>query len=191
MIRPIGSCRIEGYAVVSDDDRITDALGGMPDALKTEAEWAFFQAGLDAAQVTVLGRKSFDVTPNPKRRQRLILTRSVQALRPVGDDCSIFWNPDTTSLPDALAAFQDEIDHIAVAGGQGVFDYFLTAPHRYTAFHLSRVDGAALPGGTGVFGDVRAKDLSANAILSNAGYSAGPRRDLDELSHVITWSPIS
>ncbi len=189
MIQPGQSLRIEGYAVVSDDDRITDALGGMPDALKTEAEWAFFQAGLDAAQVTLLGRKSFEVTPNPKRRRRLVLTESVSSLLPVGDDRSILWNPETSSLRRALSAFECPIDHIAVAGGQGVFDHFLYGPDRYTAFHLSRVEGAALPGGTGVFRDVEDKGLSADTILESANYIAGQRRDLDAVSHVITWSP--
>lgn len=191
MIQPGQSLRIEGYAVVSDDDRITDALGGMPDALKTDAEWNFFQAGLDAAQVTLLGRKSFDVTPNPKRRRRLVLTSSIATLRPVGDECSILWNPETTSLRQALSAFQCPIDHIAVAGGQGVFDHFLVGSDRYTAFHLSRVEGAALPGGTGVFRDVEDKNLSAEKILASADYIAGPRRDLDDFSHVVTWSPQS
>jgi hypothetical protein len=83
--------QIEAYAVVGDDDRIANAAGEMPEALKNDTEWAFFQAGLDAAQVTVLGRASQEATPNHRRRRRLVMTRSVRDLRSEGD--TVFWNP--------------------------------------------------------------------------------------------------
>src|SRR5271169_3255695 len=42
---------IHGYAIVSDDDRIADASGGMPTTLRNEADWAYFQAELDRADL--------------------------------------------------------------------------------------------------------------------------------------------
>jgi hypothetical protein len=125
--------RIEGYAVVGDDDRIADAAGQMPNALKNDAEWASFQDGLDAAEIIVLGRHSHDVTPNPRRRRRLVLTRSVERAERQGD--VVFWHPAGASLEDAVEAFGCPVQHIAEAGGQDVFDYFLRPPHRYTAFY--------------------------------------------------------
>ena len=181
--------RIEGYAVVSEDDRITDAAGRMPAALRSDAEWAFFQAGLDAADVIVLGRLSHEVTPNPKQRRRLVMTSSVDTVSAADAHRTVFWNPARTDLEPALTAFGCRIDHLAVAGGQRVFDHFLKGPHRYTAFHLSRIDGVRLPDGGPVFGDVGGKGLTAEDVLSAAGYRPGPRRQLDEIAHVVTWTP--
>lgn len=180
--------RIEAYAVVSADDRITGPSGEMPAVLKTDAEWNFFQSGLDAADVVVLGRFSHLVTPNPRKRRRLVMTRSVPGVQPDGD-ITVFWNPDRSGLPEALAAFAVPVSHLAVAGGQGVFDHFLSAPHGYTAFHLSRIDSVSLPGGTAVFGKVQDGAATAHAVLQSTGFQPGPRRQLDDLAHVITWTP--
>ena len=48
------SVEIHGYAIVSDDDRIADARGVMPRALLNDADWAYFQAELDRADLVVL-----------------------------------------------------------------------------------------------------------------------------------------
>ncbi|MEQ9504920.1 MAG: hypothetical protein RLO80_01530 [Hyphomonas sp.] len=180
--------RIEAYAVVSEDDRITGASGEMPAELKTAAEWNFFQAGLDEADIVVLGRFSHLVAPNPKKRRRLVMTRSVPRLQREGE-ITVFWNPGGSSLAEALAAFAIPVAHLAIAGGQGVFDHFLSGPHTYTAFHLSRIDGVTLPGGRAVFGEVEASGSAATALLQAHGYHPGPRRQLDPLAHVITWTP--
>ena len=177
--------RIEGYAVVSDDDCIADANGVMPDSLKNDAEWDFFQAGLDAADVSVLGRRSNDATPNHAARKRLILTRSVADIRK--DDLLVFWNPDSTPIETALAAFGSPVSHLAVTGGRDVFDFFLAKPYRYTSFHLSRVRGVKLPGGTGVFAAVDA-GFAADAVLKGHGFSAGPLRTLDDGVDVVSWT---
>ncbi len=180
-----GTLRIEGYAVISDDDRIADAHGNMPDSLKNDAEWDFFQAGLDAADVSVLGRRSNDATPNHARRNRLVLTRSVEAVKV--DGLIVFWNPDTCPLAAALQAFELPVSHLAVTGGRDIFDFFLAGEARFTAFHLSRVRGVTLPGGTGVFSGVE-QDQSAESILDRAGYKPGPLRILDNNVDVVTWA---
>ncbi len=181
-----GKLRIEGYAVVSDDDCIADADGNMPDSLKNDAEWDFFQAGLDAADVSVLGRRSHDATPNHARRNRLVLTRSVEAVKV--DGLIVFWNPDACPLAAALQAFELPVSHLAVTGGRDIFDFFLTGEVRFTAFHLSRVRGVTLPGGTGVFSGVN-RGQSAEAILAEAGYQPGPLQVLDEGVDVVSWTP--
>jgi hypothetical protein len=72
--------RLHGYAIVSEDDRIADAQGRFPDALKNEADWAYFQAGLDRTVLTLLGRRSHDASPNAKGRLRLVMSGSVAGL---------------------------------------------------------------------------------------------------------------
>lgn len=179
--------RIEGYAVVGDNDRIADAAGKMPDSLKNDAEWTFFQDGLDAADVTVLGRRSNDVTPNHRGRRRLVMTRSVSGIELNG--LIVLWNPEGASLETALAAFECKVEHLAVAGGRNVFDYFLSGLHRYTVFHLSRIKGVSLPGGVGVFSAVETKGLTAEQTLSSSGYSPGSSKMLDKDVEVVGWVP--
>ena len=179
--------KIEAYAVVSDDDRITDASGRMPAELCNDKEWDFFQAGLDAADISVLGRISHETTANVRGRLRLILTSAAETAD--SGNGTIFWNPDRTPLEKALAGFGRPVGHLAITGGRRVFDYFLHGPHRYTAFHLSRIEGVRLPGGIPVFTDVDAKGMTAEEVLRAAGYQPGPRRQLDAVSHVVTWIP--
>ena len=47
---------IHGYAIVSEDDRITDGSGATPEVLRNQADWAYFQRELDRADLVVLGR---------------------------------------------------------------------------------------------------------------------------------------
>lgn len=177
--------RIEAYVVVSDDDKLADANGEMPDALKNNAEWEFFQNGMDIADVTVLGRKSQEVTPNHRNRRRLVMSRSPG---PGGTQENIvYWNPETTPLENALLAFGEGMDHLAIVGGQGVFDHFLTRPNPYTTFHLSRVHGVTLPGGVGVFSAVDQIGESAENVLRQFGYRPGMRTVLDKGVDVVSW----
>jgi hypothetical protein len=71
---------LHGYAIVSDNDRIADAEGRFPDALRSDADWVYFQAGLDRAVVTLMGRQSHEANPNEKNRPRLVMSRSASAL---------------------------------------------------------------------------------------------------------------
>jgi len=66
--------RVEGFAIVSDDDRIADAHGRMPDALRNEADWRTFQAGLDRMDAVLLGRISHEVTPDRSGRLRIVVS---------------------------------------------------------------------------------------------------------------------
>lgn len=178
--------RVEGYVVVCDDDKLCDANGEMPDALKNDAEWAFFQAGLDAADVCVLGRKSHEATPNHKNRKRLVLTRSVSGVQ--ADGKVVNWNPADATLEVALAAFDSDVRHLAVAGGQAVFDYFLAGTHRYTRFHLSRVHGVQIAGGRAVFSSLESDTtLRAEHVLERNGYAPLEQQTLDKGVDVVSW----
>lgn len=179
--------RIEGYAVVCDNDCIADASGVMPDSLKTEAEWQFFQAGLDASDVIVLGRKSHDVTPNPKGRRRLVMTSSIGAPRWEGEQ-TVFWNPAGAPLETALAMFDGPASHLAVTGGRLVFDYFLNTPAGYTRFHLSRVKDVYLRGGIKVFTALEDATLTPESLLRANDYQPDAWQQLDAVASVVSWA---
>lgn len=181
--------RIEGYAVICENDCIADASGNMPDCLKTEAEWAFFQAGLETSDVVVLGRKSHEVTPNPKARRRLVLTRRVSA--PEWEDAhTVLWNPASTGLDLALSMFDTEVSVLAVTGGQGVFDTFLQREGGYTQFHLSRIKQAYLKDGRKVFSALSEGNQTPEGLLKAKGYEPGRWQELDDVASVVSWLPV-
>ena len=170
---------IHGYAIVSRDDRIADASGAMPEGLRNEADWAYFQAGLDAADWVALGRASHEAAPNPKRRRRLVVSNSARGLetRPDG----VWWRPDASGFDEVAARLLPHGGRIAVPGGQGVFELFLRLG--YDAFHLARAEAAALPGGRGLFATTEGGE-SADAALRRGGLTPGPVRWLDEAARV-------
>ena len=135
----------EGHAIVSADGMIADRDGNVPAALRNEADWHQYQAALDAAVLTVTGRRGHERNPNPGRR-RLVLTRSVKALAPdPRDPRATFWNPAGLLLPHALTELGIASGTVAITG---VFDLF--RPY-VTAFVLSEVHRLVLPGGTPCF----------------------------------------
>src|SRR5215208_610893 len=97
----MGAVEIHGYAIVSQDDRIADASGETPPALRNEADWAYFQAELDRAALTVLGRLGHEANPNPKGRNRLVLSRAVAGLEHRPE--AWWWNPARLSWFEAIA----------------------------------------------------------------------------------------
>ncbi len=181
----IGRWAIHGHAIVSADEHIADAEGRMPEALHNPADWKRFQAALDRATVVVLGRYSHELTPNPKRRPRLVLSRAVPALE--RRDEALWWNPDTVPLADVLAALAPA-GVAAVVGGRLVFDYFLSAG--YDEFHLVRSGRVALPGGTPLFSGI-ADGLNAADVLAAGGLAPGPVEALDAANDVslTVWRP--
>lgn len=178
---------IEGYAVVSENDCIADAAGKMPASLHSEAEWAFFQAGLDACEVVVLGRKSHEVTPNPKNRRRLVMTRNVKTIQQENETL-MFWNPEYEGLKTALSAWPITVRRLGVTGGQGVFDHFLTGPCPYTCFYLSRMKGVHLSNGQKVFSEIETNGYSASQYLVATGYFPRRGKILDARASLVAWS---
>jgi hypothetical protein len=70
---------------------------------------------------------------------------------------------------------------IAVPGGQGAFDVFLNLG--FSAFHLSRVPGVALPGGRGLF-SVCEWGRSAETALAAGGLKPDEAQILDAVAGV-------
>jgi hypothetical protein len=175
----IGPYLIHGHAIVSADDRIADATGATPPSLHNDADWARFQAALDRAAVTVLGRLGHEANPNLKRRNRLVLSASAKSVeRRAGE---WWWNPAEASLAEALAVAAPEGGIVAVPGGRRVFDLFLTLG--YDEFHLSRVERLNLPDGTPLFSAVL-EGKTAAEILAAAGLVAGKTEMLDPAASV-------
>ncbi len=177
---------VHGYAIVSCDDRIADAKGLMPDALRNDADWAYFQAGLDRADWVAIGRASHEATPNVKGRRRIVLSRTARGLERRAD--AIWWNPLDLGFAEAMAELSPAGARVAVPGGQAAFDLFLGSG--FAAFHLSRATRLSLPRGRGLF-SVCERGASAQAALLAAGLRADPTLDLDPAAGVTltVWRP--
>ncbi|WP_112663994.1 hypothetical protein [Microvirga flavescens] len=165
---------IHGYAIVSDDDRIADESGAMPDLLRNDADWAYFQAELDLAALVVLGRLGHEANANPKKRARLVLSSSVPRLERREDGW--WWNPATVSWEDAVRTVLPEGGRIAVPGGRRVFDLFLGIG--YDAFHLTRAEGVHIPRGVALFSACDEGE-TAEEVLTKSGLTIGPRQVID------------
>jgi hypothetical protein len=180
----IGRYAIHGHAIVSRDDRIADAAGKTPPSLSNEADWQRFQAALDVAVVTVLGRLGHETNPNRKRRNRLVLSSSVADIERRAD--AWWWNPDRVPVADALAAAAPGGGVVAIPGGRRVFDLFLGVG--FDQFHLARAVRVTIPGGIPVFSDVAA-GRSAEQILAAAAMQPDATEWLDRSAGVslTTW----
>lgn len=171
--------RIEGHAIVSDDDRIAAADGATPPALRNDADWTRFQNALDAAAVTVLGRRGHEANANPKRRNRLVLSSSAKGIERRAD--AWWWNPAEAPLTDALRRAAPGGGIVAVPGGRPVFDLFLAAG--FDAFHLARANGVRIPGGIPLFSAIESGH-TAEDVLLGAGLAPGPNEVLDAEARV-------
>jgi hypothetical protein len=175
----IGAWTIHGHAIVSSDDRIADATGLMPPALRNEADWRRFQKALDAAAVTVLGRLGHEANPNLARRNRLVLTGSVKG---VGRRAGVWWwNPASAPVEEALARAAPGGGTAAIVGGRRIFDLFLD--FGYDAFDLARAGTVLLPGGVPLFSAI-APGSSAAALLAAHGLVAGQPQVIDNKAEV-------
>lgn len=159
--------RLIGHAIVSADDRIADSGGRHPEALHNEADWALFQAALDRAALTLIGRASHEATTNRKKRRRLIVSGSGSGLERRAD--GLWLNPADLTLSEALDRILPEGGEVAVVGGQGVFE--LAGATGFTAFHLARARRARLPGGRGLF-EACERGVPAASVLSAFGLVA-------------------
>lgn len=171
--------RLIAHAIVSDDDRIADAEGRFPPALRNDADWTRFQAALDAADLTLLGRLSHEAAPNVRRRRRLVVTRR---LRGFAEEAGALWfNPDDVPLADALGKALPSGGTVAVPGGQGVFD--LVGPVGFDEFHLARAQGVRIPEGRGLFAACE-RGVTAAQILESGGLVAAAEEVLDAAADV-------
>jgi dihydrofolate reductase len=183
----IGPYAIHGYAIVSADDRIAGADGRMPAELHNEADWALFQAALDRAAVTVIGRLGHALTPNNLGRNRLVLSSSAPGIERRPD--ATWWNPAEATVLVALKAAAPTGGLAVVVGGKRVFDLFLEIG--FDEFHLTRMPQVLIPGGIAVFSEIEA-GRRAEDVLAGNGLAPGELRRLDEAADVslAVWRPV-
>lgn len=172
---------VEGHAIVSVEGAIADAGGVMPQALRNEADWAWFQGRLDASDLTALGRLGHAANPNFRRRRRLVFSARGRGLEPI-DDLAHRLNPNDMPIAEALSELLPQGGHIAIAGGTGVFDAFLE--YGYSAFHLTIAGRARIVGGRPVFSGVGSA-AEAEAKLVAAGLFLQEMRLLDPANDVV------
>jgi len=166
---------ILGYVIVSADGMLADATGTMPGSLKFPGDQQFFNAALDAADLIVHGRNSFEDQPNSPRRKRIVLTRHVAGLVP--DPANVnatLWNPVGATFEQACRHAGVSHGNIAIIGGPVVFGMFMT---RYDTFWLSEAPRVHLPDGQGCFPGVPAQ--SPHKMLADHGLTATETRVLD------------
>lgn len=175
---PPPSIRFIGHAIVSADGMIADADGGMPAALRSDADWQQFQAALDRSVLVVLGRVGHRRHPNPGRR-RLVLTRSVERLvAPPAEPLVTLWNPAGAAIGDVLRELGIDAGEVAVTGGTGTFEYFLPC---YDAFVLSEAHRSVLPAGRPCF-----RGGHPRTVLAAAGLVPAEARTVDAALGVTT-----
>ena len=176
--------RIEGYVIVSADGRLADARNVMPDELKFEGDKQFFTAALDAADLIVHGRNSFEDQPNSPKRKRAILTRHIRATAPdPSNPRATLWNPAGATFEAACEAAGITSGTVAIIGGPGVFAMFMD---RYDTFWLSQAPHVRLPDGEPCFPGVPAR--SPQQVLTAHGLKAGEPLMLDT-AHQVTVTP--
>lgn len=175
----MGTVEVHGYAIVSDDDRIADASGVTPEALRNEADWAYFQSELDRAAIVVLGRLGHEANLNPRQRLRLVVSSSVPDLERRPE--AWWWNPAGLDWSEAIATVLPEGGRAAIPGGRRVFDLFLALG--YDAFHLTRAEGVHVGEGVGLFSACEGGER-AEAVLARHGLVPGERRILDPAAPV-------
>jgi hypothetical protein len=176
----MAALRIEGYVIVSADGMLATTDRVMPDTLKYEGDQRFFNAALDAVDLIVHGRHSFEDQPNSPKRRRIVLSRSVEAIaHDPGNPLAMLWNPGRASFAEACDAAGVTAGTVAIIGGPTVFAMFLG---RYDTFWLSRAPQVAIPGGLGAFPGV--PERSPDEILASSGLQPREQRLLDEIAGV-------
>ncbi len=175
---------IHGHAIVSADDRIAAADGSVPAALRNETDRTRFQAALDAAAVTVLGRHGHAANPNERGRNRLVLSSAARGIERRAD--AWWWNPAAVAVTDALARAAPGGGVAAVVGGRHVFDLFLELG--FDRFDLARAGDVLIPEGIPIFSAV-VENLSSAAVLARHGLVAEPDEMLDREAGVslVIW----
>ena len=181
----MGGLRFEGCAIVSADGMLADASGNQPAELIVEADQRFFDDKLDAADLIVHGRNSYEGQRNSPNRKRLIATRQIAAIEPDRKNRNaVRWNPAGASIEEAATHLGLRAGVVAVIGGTEIFDLFLP---RYDVFWLTLAPRVRLPGGVPVFSGIPPK--TADEILRGHGLAPGETRMLDAARDValIKW----
>lgn len=163
---------VEGYVIVSADGMLAESDGGLPEALRFEADQAFVARALSRVDLVVRGRHSTDEFPGRVQRRQIVVTGRVAAT--TTDPDATLWNPAGAPFEAACAEAGFDGGIVAVLGGPEVYALFLD---RFDVFFLSQASRVRLPGGKGCFPGVPAR--TPQQILAAHGLIADPPEDLD------------
>ena len=180
--------RIEGFAIISANGMIADAAGEFPDAIRCDADFAFFHDSLSRMDTCIHGRGSHEGGPDAATRRRIVVTRRVTALAPDTEfPQALCWNPAGASFEAAWTELGGGRGTLAVIGGTDIFGMFLKIG--YDAFHLTRVPGTDVPDGRPVFPGIPC--VSPEDLLAAAGLVPAESRVLEPARNVTvtTWVP--
>jgi len=167
--------RIVGYAIVSADGMIADGSGRIPPALIHEADQQYFFRGMEAADVLVHGRNSYEDRAGASDRKRIIVTRQISAVAPhANNPNTVLWNPAGATIEEACETLGVARGVAAAVGGSEVYGLFLP---RYDTFHLSKAARARIPGGRPVFPGI--PPAMPEDLLERHGLRPGPPSSLD------------
>jgi hypothetical protein len=175
-----GRLDIDGYAIVSDDDKIAGADGLTPVSLRNPKDWELYQRAQELADLVVFARRSHELEPNIHKTLRLVVSREAAAGLEQRED-GWWWDPRRTTWEEVATRVLPAGGRVAVGGGQIVFDLFLTIG--FDGFHLSRAHGVVLPGGRSVFSACD-KGVSAATVLEQHGLGLSERIPLDPAHNV-------
>jgi hypothetical protein len=169
-----GRLDIDGYAIVSDDDKIAGAEGLTPPSLRNPKDWELYQRAQELANLVVFARRSHELEPNIHGTPRLVVSREAAGLEERPDGW--WWDPRRITWEEVAARLLPVGGRVAVGGGQVVFDLFLMIG--FDGFHLSRAHGVKLPGGRSVFSACDA-GVPATTVLEGHGLSLSKTIPLD------------
>jgi hypothetical protein len=169
-----GQLDIDGYAIVSDDDKIAGADGLTPVTLRNPKDWELYQRAQELANLVVFARRSHELEPNIHHTPRLVVSREAAGLEQRPD--SWWWDPRRTTWEEVALRVLPKGGRVAVGGGQVVFDLFLMIG--FDGFQLSRAHGVKLPGGRSVFSACD-KGVPATTVLEQHGLSLSKTVPLD------------
>ena len=169
-----GNLDITGYAIVSDDDKITAADGLTPVSLRNEKDWELYQLAQEQATFVVFARRSHELEPNVHNTPRLVVSREAPGLEQRADGW--WWDPRRMTWENVAAKLLPNGGAVAVGGGQVVFDLFLMIG--FDGFHLSRASGVKLPGGRAVFSACDT-GVPAATVLDQHGLAPAKQIPLD------------
>jgi hypothetical protein len=182
-----GLTKIQGYAIISDDNKIAGADGLIPASLRNQKDWDYYQRALAASDLIVFGRRSHELEPNYRGDLRLVISRGAEGLERREDGW--WWNPQRIGWAPVVTQVLPLGGDVAIPGGQGVFDLFFKIG--FDAFHLSHAHGVKLPGGQAIFSACDT-GLSAEAVLAKAGLRPSEKIALDPEHGVemIVWRAV-
>ena len=115
----------------------------------------------------MLGRRGHEVNPNAQRRNRMVLSSSVDGIERRAD--AWWWNPADVPLDAALGRAAPAGGIVAVPGGRRVFDLFLDLG--FDAFDLARAESVRIADGIPLFSAI-AEGVPAGAVLAAHGLVA-------------------